>query len=68
MKWGFNEFFIIFDGEVSSSGKKDNSGMSPGGLGLYVSHQIIKAHSGNIWAQSEGVGKGSTFFIELPEA
>lgn len=32
--------------------------MSPGGLGLYVSHQIMKAHGGTIWAQSEGVGKG----------
>ena len=41
--------------------------MSPGGLGLYVSHQIIKAHGNTIRAQSEGVGKGSTFFIELPE-
>ena len=42
--------------------------MSPGGLGLYVSHQIIKAHGGTIWAQSEGLGKGSTFFVELPES
>lgn len=58
--------FKRFDEELTSDRGK-NVGMSPGGLGLYVSHQIVKAHSGNIWAQSEGVGKGSTFFIELPE-
>ena len=37
------------------------------GLGLYVAKEIIKAHKGKIWAESEGEGKGSRFFVELPE-
>ncbi|KKQ18595.1 MAG: Multi-sensor signal transduction histidine kinase [Berkelbacteria bacterium GW2011_GWA1_36_9] len=36
------------------------------GIGLYLSSQIIKAHNGKVWAESEGEGKGSTFHIELP--
>ncbi len=36
------------------------------GLGLYVAKQIVDAHHGKIWAESEGVGKGSTFIVELP--
>jgi len=36
------------------------------GLGLYVASQIVKAHRGRIWAESEGRGKGSTFYVELP--
>jgi len=36
------------------------------GIGLYITSHIIKAHNGRIWAESEGRGKGSTFFIELP--
>jgi len=36
------------------------------GIGLYISNQIIKANGGRLWAESEGRGKGSTFFIELP--
>ena len=35
------------------------------GLGLYVARKIIEAHRGKIWVESEGKGKGSTFFIEL---
>jgi signal transduction histidine kinase len=36
------------------------------GIGLYITSQIIKAHKGKIWAESEGLGKGTTFYIELP--
>jgi len=35
------------------------------GLGLYVAKQIVEAQGGRIWAESEGLGKGSTFFLEL---
>jgi len=36
------------------------------GLGLYVAKEIIKAHKGKIWAESEGEGRGSRFYVELP--
>jgi signal transduction histidine kinase len=35
------------------------------GLGLYVAHEMIKAHGGRVWVESEGEGKGATFFVEL---
>ena len=40
---------------------------SGSGLGLYLVKEIIEAHHGRVWADSEGVGKGSTFSIELDE-
>ncbi len=36
------------------------------GLGLAVSNEIVALHRGRIWAESDGIRKGSTFFIELP--
>jgi len=36
------------------------------GLGLYVAKKYLELHKGKIWAESEGKGKGSTFYIELP--
>lgn len=35
-------------------------------LGLYLSKKIIKAHSGNIWAENNKDGKGATFEFTLP--
>ena len=36
------------------------------GLGLYVAKNIVEAHHGKLWAESEGEGKGSRFILELP--
>ncbi len=36
------------------------------GLGLYLAAKFVKAHHGRIWVKSEGIGKGSTFYVELP--
>jgi signal transduction histidine kinase len=36
------------------------------GLGLYITKHIVEAHHGKIWAESEGINKGSTFYIKLP--
>jgi signal transduction histidine kinase len=36
------------------------------GLGLYIVRAIIEAHDGTIVAQSDGLGKGSTFIVQLP--
>lgn len=36
------------------------------GLGLYVAKEMIEAHHGKIWAESEGDGKGASFYFELP--
>lgn len=38
------------------------------GLGLYVAKQIVESLKGKIWAESSGKGKGSTFFVEFPQA
>lgn len=35
------------------------------GLGLYIANRIIKDHQGKIWAESDGPGKGSRFFVKL---
>lgn len=42
--------------------------MNPDGMGLrlYISKQIIKRHGGKIYAKSNGIDEGTTFFIELP--
>ncbi len=36
------------------------------GFGLYIVKQIVDAHKGRVWAESEGAGKGSQFYVELP--
>ncbi|NMC07249.1 MAG: PAS domain-containing sensor histidine kinase [Candidatus Lokiarchaeota archaeon] len=37
------------------------------GVGLFISKEIIDAHGGKIWAESDGRDKGSTFSFIIPK-
>ncbi len=64
---GINAEFLphIFDrfSQDDTSTTREFGGL---GLGLAVSHHIVKLHNGTIEAKSEGEGKGSTFIVKLP--
>ncbi|MFN2481963.1 MAG: sensor histidine kinase [Pyrinomonadaceae bacterium] len=38
------------------------------GLGLFIVRSIVERHGGRVFAESAGVGQGSTFTIQLPRA
>jgi len=53
---------------IESPIKKDlDMDLGSTGLGLFISKEIIELHGGEIWAESEGKGKGSTFTVKIPE-
>ncbi len=47
-------------------GVHDNLNYKGLGLGLFICDQIVRAHGGEINAESEGLGKGTTFTLKIP--
>jgi signal transduction histidine kinase len=58
IKHMFTKFY-----RTNSSRKADTEGM---GIGLYLTKEILERHNGKIWVKSEGLEKGSSFFVSLP--
>lgn len=54
--------------KFSRADDASNANIHGTGLGLFIAKEILTAHNGHMWAESEGEGKGSQFYIELPEA
>lgn len=58
LRFIFNKFHRIYNKNIPN--------VKGTGLGLYLVREIIKNHGGKISVQSEGLNKGTTFYIELP--
>lgn len=55
----FDRFYRTREGAGHAAGS---------GLGLVIAKAIVEAHGGRIWAESQGEGRGSTFYVLLPLA
>jgi signal transduction histidine kinase len=55
-------------GEFYRVQSRDRQGISGTGLGLSICRKIVRAHQGEIWAESDGPGQGTRFHFTLPVA
>lgn len=64
---GFSEEDLkkIF-GKFQTLSAKPTNGEPSTGIGLFIVKQIVELHQGKIWVESQGKGKGATFFVQLP--
>jgi PAS domain S-box-containing protein len=65
---GMTKFQIdrIFDEFYKADSSRHD--FSSSGLGMAICKRIVEKHGGKIWAESEGIGKGSIFYFTLPKS
>ena len=54
----FNEIIHFSPDELQAGGGS--------GLGLWIARSIVHMHHGRVYLHSEGMGKGSTFYVDVP--
>jgi signal transduction histidine kinase len=60
-----DDFVSIFDSfeQVENTASRKYQGT---GLGLSLTNKLVELHDGKIWVESDGEGKGATFFFCIP--
>jgi two-component system, OmpR family, sensor histidine kinase SenX3 len=53
----FKRFYRVGGGSARAKGT---------GLGLFIVRSVAKRHGGSAWAESDGLGRGSKFTLQLP--
>ena len=59
-----HRIFELFE-QADKSLERGNSGL---GIGLTLARQLVQLHGGEIEVKSDGIGRGSTFTVRLPQA
>lgn len=52
-------------GKFTRLSARPTGGETSTGLGLYIVKKFVDLHQGKVWVESEGEGKGATFFVEF---
>ena len=55
-----------YSGKIFELFEKLDPRSSGTGVGLAIVKRVIEVHGGRIWAESEGIGRGTTFCFTLP--
>jgi PAS domain S-box-containing protein len=55
----FDEFYKV---------DESRHNLSSSGLGLTITKRLVEQHGGSIWVESDGLGKGSTFYFTLKKS
>jgi histidine kinase len=63
----FTRFYRVDKSRSRESGAGGRAG-GGSGIGLTITKHLVEANGGKIWAQSPGMGQGSTFTFSLPAA
>lgn len=61
--FALRRIFQRFQRSAAESGLPVPRGL---GLGLFIVRNVVRAHGGNVHAESDGVGTGSRFIVRLP--
>jgi PAS domain S-box-containing protein len=60
------EFLQKFGQKFARADNRDNRSINGTGIGAFLVKNFVEVHNGDMWAESEGLGKGTTAYFTLP--